>query len=142
MTNTKRDLTEGYQYLMQIRWKEGAIRIKQMRIDALYSCLLPKAITYDGDRVQTSPSDPMGDVHALIDELEREVKRLKREKAALITEICDKIAQLSDETEQEVLTGFYVAGYRMGTVAGMVHYSKTQTYDIRTRAVGHLMDLL
>ena len=137
-----KDLTEGYQYLMQIRWKEGAIRIKQMRIDALYSCLLPKAITYDGDRVQASPSDQMGDVMALVNELQGEVRKMQREKAALISEICGKISQLPDRTEQEILMGFYVAGYRMGKVAGMVGYSKTQAYCIRARAVEHLMDLL
>ena len=141
MSNTK-DLTDGYQYLMQIRWKEGAIRIKQMRIDALRSCLLPKAITYDGDKVQTSPSDQMSDVMALIDELEREVVKMNREKSKLIIEISGKIAKLPNHTEQEILMGFYVAGYRMGRIAGMVGYSKSQAYLIRTRAVEHLMDLL
>lgn len=141
-TEINRDLTKGYQYLMQIRWKEGAIRIKQLRIDALRSCLLPHAITYDGDKVQSSPTDQLSDVFALIQELEREVERMQHDKAVLINEICAKIAELPDEVEQQILLGFYVAQYRMSRVAGMVNYSKTQAYDIRTRAVRHLMDLL
>ena len=56
----------------------GDIVTLQERIENLRVNMLPKAISYNKDRVQTSPQDPMPDFAAKIDELDRElVGRMK-----------------------------------------------------------------
>lgn len=55
-------LDETYDFLMQIRRKEIIIRRKETQRDELRACLLPAAIRYDRDRVQSTPTDKMADV--------------------------------------------------------------------------------
>ena len=50
-------LDETYDFLMQIRRKEIIIRRKESQRDELRACLLPGAIRYDRDRVQSTPTD-------------------------------------------------------------------------------------
>ena len=50
-------LDETYDFLMQIRRKEIIIRRKETQRDELRACLLPGAIRYDRDRVQSTPTD-------------------------------------------------------------------------------------
>ena len=54
-------LDETYDFLMQIRRKEIIIRRKETQRDELRACLLPGAIRYDRDRVQSTPTDKMAD---------------------------------------------------------------------------------
>ena len=73
-------LDETYDFLMQIRRKEIIIRRKETQRDELRACLLPGAIRYDRDRVQSTPTDKMADVIVRVDELDREIEQLRREK--------------------------------------------------------------
>lgn len=66
-------LDETYDFLMQIRRKEIIIRRKETQRDELRACLLPGAIRYDRDRVQSTPTDKMADVIVRVDELDREI---------------------------------------------------------------------
>ena len=68
-------LDETYDFLMQIRRKGIIIRRKETQRDELRACLLPGAIRYDRDRVQSTPTDKMADVIARVDELDREIGR-------------------------------------------------------------------
>lgn len=74
------DLNETYDFLMQIRRKEIIIRRKETQRDELRACLLPGAVRYDRDKVQSTPTDKMSDVMARVDELDREIEQLRREK--------------------------------------------------------------
>ncbi len=56
------DLQSTFDYLMQIRKKEYAIKRKQLRCEELRSCLGARAIQYDRDRVQTSPVDKVSEI--------------------------------------------------------------------------------
>ena len=53
-------LDETYDFLMQIRRKEIIIRRKETQRDELRACLLPGAIRYDRDRVQSERSSSSG----------------------------------------------------------------------------------
>lgn len=136
------DLNETYDFLMQIRRKEVIIRRKETQRDELRACLLPGAIRYDRDKVQTTPSDKMGDVMARVDELDREIEQLRHEKASLIIEIGDAIEQLSDDNEKTVLTEFYIARAPMTEVADAINYSVRRAYYFRKMGVTHLGEVL
>ena len=136
------DLNETYDFLMQIRRKEIIIRRKEMQRDELRACLLPGAVRYDRDKVQSTPTDKMSDVMARVDELDREIERLKLEKAQAIIEISDVIEKLDNDKEKAVLTAFYIKAVSMEAVAGIVCYSVRHTYLLRKQGVEHLKEVL
>lgn len=136
------ELNETYDFLMQIRRKEIIIRRKEMQRDELRACLLPRAVRYDKDRVQSSPTDSMADVLARVDELDREIEQMKLEKAQAIIEISDVIEKLDNDKEKAVLTAFYIKAASMEAVAGIVCYSVRHTYLLRKQGVEHLKEVL
>lgn len=136
------DLNETYDFLMQIRRKEIIIRRKETQRDELRACLLPGAVRYDRDKVQSTPTDKMSDVMARVDELDREIEQLRREKAPLIIEIGDAIEKLEDDNEKTVLTEFYIARAPMTQAADAINYSVRRAYDFRKRGVIHLGEVL
>lgn len=136
------DLNETYDFLMQIRRKEIIIRRKETQRDELRACLLPGAVRYDRDKAQSTPTDKMSDVMARVDELDREIEQLRREKASLIIEIGDAIEKLEDDNEKTVLTEFYIARAPMTQAADAINYSVRRAYDFRKRGVIHLGEVL
>lgn len=135
-------LDETYDFLMQIRRKEIIIRRKETQRDELRACLLPGAIRYDRDRVQSTPTDKMADVIVRVDELDREIEQLRREKASLVIEISDAIETLEDDYERTVLTEFYIARAPMAEVADAINYSVRRAYYFRKMGVTHLGEVL
>ena len=135
-------LDETYDFLMQIRRKEIIIRRKETQRDELRACLLPGAIRYDRDRVQSTPTDKMADVIVRVDELDREIEQLRREKASLVIEISDAIETLEDDYERTVLTEFYIARAPMTEVADAINYSVRRAYHFRKMGVTHLGEVL
>jgi DNA-directed RNA polymerase specialized sigma subunit len=135
-------MDEMYEYLMQIRRAELSIRRLEMKAAALRTCLLPNAIRYDKDRVQTSPEDKLAEIMADIDGLERDIIQRKEEKAGLIQEITGAIDRLEDEREKTVLTGFFVNRESMSEVAEEIRYSSRSTYRFRKWGMQHLASIL
>lgn len=135
-------LNETYDFLMQIRRKEIIIRRKETQRDELRACLLPGAIRYDREKVQSAPTDKMADVIARVDELGREIEQLRREKASLVIVISDAIEKLEDDNEKTVLTEFYIAQAPMTQAADAINYSVRRAYDFRKRGVVHLGEVL
>ena len=133
-------LSETYEYLGSIRAIERRIRRLALWHDELECCLLPSAIRYDSDPVQSSPEDKFGDIAAKVIDLEKEIRKLQLEKQRRIYTIGNAIEQLEDEAEKTVLSAFYIGRLPMSDIAEMVHYSLRMTYNRRRRAVEHLGD--
>lgn len=136
------DLQSTFDYLMQIRKKEYAIKRKQLRCEELRSCLGARAIQYDRDRVQTSPVDKVSEIICKVADLEDQIEQLQEEKALLIIEIGDAIEQLEDDNEKTVLAEFYIGRVPMAQVAEIINYSIRRTYYFRKQGVLHLGDIL
>ena len=132
--------SEAYAFLNSIRNIEREILKLQLRRDELESCLLPKAITYDGDLVQTTPEDKMSEIAAQVLDMDRDMVDLRLRKAKLIVEVNNAIAQLENDTEQVVLLGFYVGRLPAAKVAEITHYSIPGIYKVKRRAVKHLAE--
>lgn len=132
---------EAYAFLNSVRQIEADIVKKQLQHDELQSCLLPKAITYDKDKIQTSPGDMMSETASLVLDLEKDIRKLYARKAQLIVEINDAISQLDSDTEQMILLGFYVGRLPASRVADLVHYSLRGVYKAKRRAVIHLAEV-
>ncbi len=127
---------------MQVRRTENAIKRKQLRREELKSCLLPGAIRYDLDKVQTSPKDKLTEIIAKVDELDRQIEELMQEKAMLIIKIGEAIERLEDDNEKTVLTEFYIGRIPMRDVAPAIGYSPRRAYQFRERGVIHLGEVL
>ena len=108
---------ETYDFLLGPRRIADAIWRMALRRQELRSCLLPSGITYDGDRVQTSPEDSMARVMAEVDELDQQIDTLRRSMAMEILRISRVIDRLEDPREATVLDAYYLWRNSMQEIA-------------------------
>ena len=132
----------AYEYLNGVRWSS----LKIMRLIAekneLESCLLPAAIRYDKDRVQSSPEDPMGKIVSQVMEKEEEIKEAMLEKAQRIKEISETIGKLDRPEEKTVLTLYFIERKRIKDIADMMDYSTDGVYGIRRKACDNIVKFI
>lgn len=81
--------TEAYVFLGQVRGCDNKIRRLERTIESLRSTLLPGAIRYDKDRVDTSPQDNMTEIYAKIDEYERQLAEEVQKRTNAILKVDD-----------------------------------------------------
>lgn len=131
---------EGRRFFGEVRRAESAIRRKTLEVEELRASLLPSAIRYDKDRVQTSPSDPLPDVMARIDELEREIRELRSTKAEAIVRIGKAIDRIGDQQSAEIVAEFFVRGRRAENIAAERHYTTRRIYQIISAAIRNIKE--
>lgn len=131
---------EGRAFFGEIRRTKSAIRRKELEVEELRASLLPSAIRYDRDRVQTSPSDPLPNVMARIDELEREIEALRTHKAEVLVRIGKAIDQIKDPVAAEIVTEFYVTGRRAAEIAKERTYTTQRIYQIMIAAIRNVKE--
>lgn len=122
-------------FLYQVRTIDRTIWRLQLRRDELQSCLLPGAVRYDKDKVQTSPMDKLADIAAAVADLDEKISYLQRSKAAAILETSEAIERLADEREKVILTAFYIGKRSMEEIADKMGYSIQHTYRLRRAGV-------
>lgn len=121
-------MISAFEYLGTVRSIERKIRRLTLQRDELQACLLPAAIVYDKDVVQTSPEDKLSEIAAAVVDLDREIEALRQEKAHLIRTTSAAIDQLEDETEKLVLTEYFIARMTIRQISDDIHYSVGRTY--------------
>ena len=134
-------LTETYEYLQRPRKLELSIMRLSLQHDELQACLLPAAIRYDKDVVQTSPEDKLSEVAAAVLDLEKKIQRLRSQKARMLLEINAAIDKLDDK-DAVILTAYYIKRMTMSDVADIIDKSLQHTYRLRKKAVQHLSELM
>lgn len=110
-----------------LHWEWLRLKAKH---DELESCLLPAAIRYDKDKVQTSPDDPMSRVVAEIAELEKEMKSLQVRKAERIAEIDKQISYLASDEQRTALTMRYINRISVTEIAEAMGYAEPTIYKL------------
>lgn len=128
----------GLEYLSRPRRLENAIRRKEAQLQELRACLLPGVIRYDADRVQQTPEDKLAEIMARVDELEREIRQHREDKAAAIVGIGRSIEQLDNDLERTVLAAYYIERRPIHSIAEELRYSSSRTYALRQCGVQHL----
>lgn len=129
-----------YRLLLPRRLADDIYRLG-LRREELITKLLPKAITYDKDRVQTTPEDRVAVVMAEVDELDRKIEELKRQRFEAIQEIAGEIDLLEDSRERTILDAYYLSGEPMESIAEYAHYSLSHTYALRRRGVQNIIKI-
>lgn len=129
------DVREGKALLSEVRVIESLIRRKLLEAEAIRLSLLPRAIRYDTDQVQTSPRDPVIEVFEKLDEINAEVDRLAEEKREAMLRTMRLIDSVDGALEREVLTAFYVREDSARKIAKQLNYSVFSIYKIIDRAI-------
>ena len=133
---------DAYNHLMQVRFINKRIWLATVERDELQSCLLPSAIRYDKDPVQTSPSDKMGEIAAAVLQMDRRIRELQVEKARTFIGTRQEIDLLDDEDQREILKAFFLARQPMARIAEKQNRSLSGVYEIRRQGSRKLCDLL
>lgn len=113
-----------------LHWEWLRLKAKH---DELESCLLPAAIRYDKDKVQTSPEDPMAKIVAEINELEVEMNKIQLKKSQQIARIDKAISTLGSDEERTALTMRYINRIPVTDIAEAMGYSIKRIYQFMDR---------
>ena len=133
---------EVYEFLTMPKKTKLQIRSKQMQIEDLRLQMLPGAVRYDKDIVQSSPEDPMMKFIVRVDELERDIEGLKQRYVDEQKLISEAIEMLEDEREQVVLIGRYVSGDSYDEIAAELFLSVGRVFQIHRSAVDNMVDIV
>ena len=133
---------EVYEFLTMPKKTKLQIRSKQMQIEDLRLQMLPGAVRYDKDIVQSSPEDPMMKFIVRVDELERAIEGLKQRYVDEQKMISEAIEMLEDEREQVVLIGRYVSGDSYDEIAAELFLSVDRVFQIHRSAVNNMVDIV
>ena len=133
---------EVYEFLTMPKKTKLQIRSKQMQIEDLRLQMLPGAVRYDKDIVQSSPEDPMMKFIVRVDELERDIEGLKQRYVDEQKLISEAIEMLEDKREQVVLIGRYVSGDSYDEIAAELFLSVDRVFQIHRSAVDKMVDIV
>ena len=133
---------EVYEFLTMPKKTKLQIRSKQMQIEDLRLQMLPGAVRYDKDTVQSSPEDPMMKFIVRVDELERAIEGLKQRYVDEQKLISEAIEMLEDKREQVVLIGRYVSGDSYDEIAAELFLSVDRVFQIHRSAVDKMVDIV
>ena len=120
---------QAFEFLNSVRvlhWQYLRLKAKH---DELESCLLPGAIRYDKDKVQTSPGDSMSKIIAEIADLEKEMSRVLKCKAQQVERIDKALKSLESEEERTALTMRYINRVSVSEIAEAMGYSEQRIYQ-------------
>ena len=132
---------EAFEYLGQIRRVEREMQRLELAIQQASFSLLPGAIRYDKERVNTSPDDMMTKTYAEIDEMERELKANYKRKTEYLKEIYGTIERImpeeteSQQIEKNIVTMYFVGRKSIQEISDELNYSTRHTYRLRNRGV-------
>lgn len=136
------ELQEAYDFLLSPRRLADEIWRKDIRRQELRACMLPVAITYDKDRVQTTPEDHMAETMAEVADLDAEIEILQRRRARQIRLISRALDQLEDGREKAILEAYYIGRKSMSEIAEHMSYSLQHAYRLKRDGVEKMRKML
>lgn len=128
-------LKETFNRPRRIKYQICAIN---SQIASLEDCLLPGAIRYDTDRVDSSPSDRMPQVMAEIADLCTKQKRLERELFEAQKQVKDICESIDDDLERTVLLMRFIGCQTFEQIGLELSYDKSGAWRAYDRAIKSL----
>lgn len=126
---------EAYKFLGQVRGCDNRIKQLSRTIEALRYSLLPGAIRYDTDRVQTTPTNKTEELFARIDELETELAAEKDKQITAILTVEGAIRRMPECKEKVVLLQFYIGRISIQDIADGMGITVRHCYRMRRNAI-------
>ena len=130
---------QAYDFLNSARvlhWQWLRLKAKH---DELESCLLPAAIRYDKDKVQTSPEDPMAKIMSEISELEKEMVKVQHRKFVQIEKIGRALNALDSDEDRTALTMRYINRIPVTAIAEAMGYAEPTIYKFMNQGGEHIV---
>lgn len=110
-------------YLEQIQELEWSIYVNQEAIQRVKDRMDIKGLSYDKDRVQTSPQDTMPDLIANLIRLEEVTDNKRIYLEEMMTVITNQIELMENVLDKKILYMRYVKGLSLYAVSKKLHYS-------------------
>ena len=124
------------EFLNKIRYIDMMINCKLEQVAELRSMLLPSAIRYDKDRVQTSPdADSMSDTMSKVIELEEKINDDIDKLVDLKSVAREKIEQMENEVEKVILYKRYFGNESFENIAVECGYSWRHIHRLHGEAL-------
>lgn len=129
------------EHLSQIKDAMNIIKDKEEYIQRLRDSLSIAGISYDKDKIQTSPThDRFAEVFSKIDEEEEKLKRMKEDVASLRCNILNEIQQLDNEKYRRILNIIYVDCKSMRKCASIMSFSYDYVKELHVAALQAFKD--
>ena len=129
-------MSAAKKYLRSLRGEQREMKILLEMRENVFLSLLPPAIRYDKDHVQTSPMDALPERVARMCELDKEIEKRIAELDVHRAEAFKMIKQLDDNTGRTVMLLYYLQTHKDGTslswtdVANQLSYSEDRVRHI------------
>lgn len=107
------------------------------KIEGLRLGLLPSGITYDRDKVQTSPDDTMTKVMSEIDEVERELMEVGAEMVESQIHI-GRITDMLPPKERYVLRQYYLNGHSAQAISEAMNITRRHFFRLKNNGISML----
>lgn len=109
--------------VLHLQWLK--LRAKRNELEL---CLMPKAIRYDLDKVQSSPADGTNQIVIEILELERQMAEIQHNKYIQIEKIDAAINELESDEERTALTMRFINRASVAEIAAAMGYAEPTIY--------------
>lgn len=125
---------EVHDKLTSPRRTKRQIAVTKAQMEKLRVMMLPGAIRYDKDTVQSSPQDPMLIFAEKMDELLQTAKSLELAYMQQYTEV-ETMANSLDDAHRDVIKLRYLADYGAPQIAIELNYSESTVYKLKREAI-------
>ena len=125
---------EVHDKLTAPRRTKRKIAVTKAQMERLRVMMLPGAIRYDKENVQTSPQDPMLVFAEKMDELTSNAKRLETLYMQQYQEV-ETMADALDDAHRDVIKLRYLAEYKPTEIAIELNYSESTVYKLKREAI-------
>lgn len=130
---------QAYEFLNSVRvlhWRWLRLKAKH---DELESCLLPAAIRYDRDRVQTSPEDTISRIVAEINELESKMNAVQIAKSERIEMIDSALHGITCDEARTALTMRFINRIPVREIALQMGYAEATIYKFMNQGAEQIL---
>jgi len=125
---------EVHDKLTAPRRTKRKIAVTKAQMERLRVMMLPGAIRYDKENVQTSPQDPMLVFAEKMDELTSDAKQLETLYMQQYKEV-ETMADTLDDAHRDVIKLGYLAEYKPTEIAIELNYSESTVYKLKREAI-------
>lgn len=138
---SSRDTREIKRYLSQFIEQRRYIETLETELETLRDGLVPKAISYEGDRVQSSHAmDLTGEIISKIVMMEDVIRLERKEALDLKVEIRRTIHKVEDLKLRSVLTYRYLIGMRWEEIADKMCFGLRHIQRLHGQALNELKE--
>lgn len=124
------------EYFRQIRKEQKELWHLKETIGLRHMQLLPKAIRYDKDHVQTSPYDTISETMVWIADQTRKLEALSARLEARRSKAIDMVSALTESDEREVMRLYYLESTN-GRLRTWEEVAEIMNYSIQTIFIVH-----